>query len=332
MTVAPLRIGDLVIDPPVIAAPMAGFTDFIFRGIVRDFGGCGLLFTEMIAATEWVASDTVPWRLHGVAGEPRPLGVQIWGREPDQIEETARRVAALGVSVIDLNFGCPKRRIMRKHAAGATLLRDPATVGRLVAAALRGAGSIPVTAKMRLGTSTLRPAAPDVARSAVANGARAVTVHGRAADQHYGFPCRLDAIAEVVRAVDVPVIANGDIHDGPSALRALAETGAAGVMVARGALTRPWVFREIAAALRGEPTPPAPTVDDQRRLLLAHHEAMVRQQGDRFGTILMRKFAVRYLHGLPGSRPFREAITRTENASEFRTVIERMMPGSLAPR
>lgn len=318
MTVAPLRIGDLVIDPPVVAAPVAGFTDFIFRGIVRDFGGCGLLFTEMIAATEWVTRDVVPWRLAGVASEPRPLGVQIWGREPEQIEETARRVAGLGVSVIDLNFGCPKRRIMGKHAAGATLLRDPVTVGRLVAAAVRGAGSIPVTAKMRLGTSADRPTAPDVARSAVANGARAITVQGRSADQHYGFPCRLDRIAEVVRAVNVPVIANGDVHDGPSAVRAFAETGAAAVMVAREALARPWVFRDIAAALRGEPTPAPPTIDEQRRLLLAHHAAMVQQEGDPFGTILMRKFAVRYLHGLPGSRPFREAITRAENAAEFR--------------
>lgn len=327
MRIPPLRIGDLVIDPPVIAAPVAGFTDFIFRGIVRDFGGCGLLFTEMIAASEWAARDVVPWRLGGVATEPRPLGVQIWGREPEQIEETARRVGGLGVSVIDLNFGCPKRRIMGKHAAGATLLRDPVTVGRLVAAAVRGAGSIPVTAKMRLGTSLHRPTACAVARSAVANGARAVTVHGRAADQHYGVPCRLDLIAEVVGAVEVPVIANGDIHDAPSALQAFAETGAAGVMVAREALTRPWVFREIAAALRGEPAPPPPTIDEQRLLLLAHHAAMVRQQGDRFGTVLMRKFAVRYLHGLPGSRPFREAITRAENAAEFRDVVARMMPG-----
>jgi len=328
MIVAPLRIGDLVIDPPVVAAPVAGFSDLIFRGIVRDFGGCGLLFTEMIAASEWMANGATPWRLSGVADEPRPLGVQIWGREPEQIEETARRVAGLNVSVIDLNFGCPKRRIMGKHAAGATLLRDPATVGRLVAAAVRGAGDIPVTAKMRLGTSLDRPTAPDVARSAVANGARAVTVHGRTADQHYGFPCHLGRIAEVVRAVDVPVIANGDIHDGPSALRAFAETGAAGVMVAREALTRPWVFREIAAALRGEPVPPPPTVEEQRRLLLAHHDAMVAHAGDPFGTVLMRKFAVRYLHGLPGSRPFREAITRAENAAEFRAVVERMMPGA----
>jgi len=328
MIVAPLRIGPVVIDPPIVAAPIAGFTDLIFRGIVRDFGGCGLLFTEMIAATEWLANDAMPWRLHGVASEPRPLGVQIWGREPDQIEEAARRVAGLGVSVIDLNFGCPKRRIMGKHAAGATLLRDPATVGRLVAAAVRGAGPIPVTAKMRLGASLDRPTAPEVARSAAANGARAVTVHGRTADQHYGFPCHLGRIAEVVRAVDVPVIANGDIHDGPSALRALAETGAAGVMVAREALTRPWVFGEIAAALRGEPAPPPPSRQEQRRLLLRHHEAMVAQEGDHFGTVLMRKFAVRYLHGLPGSRPFREAITRTQNAAEFRDVVERMMPGS----
>jgi tRNA-dihydrouridine synthase B len=267
-----------------------------------------------------------PDRVRGVADEPRPLGVQLWDREPDMLTEAARRLTNLRVSVIDLNFGCPKKRIMGKHACGAALLRDPHTVGQLVAATVRGAGGIPVTAKMRLGPSIEARTAVDVARAAEANGAAAITVHGRTADEHYGVPSRYDLIAEVVAAVTVPVIANGDISDATSALRALTISGAAGVMVARECLTRPWVFREITAALRGQPIPAAPTLAEQRDVLLRHHAALVAREGDRWGTVMMRKFATRYLTGFANARPFREAITRTESSAEFRDVVERFFP------
>jgi tRNA-dihydrouridine synthase B len=326
MPVPDLIIGSVRLSAPVLSAPIAGFTDQIFRGIVRELGGCGLIYTEMVSASGWIDGRIPPERLHGVEREPRPLGVQLWDREEYTIEEAARRLADLEVSVIDLNFGCPKKRIMGTHAAGATLMRDPATVGRLVAAAVRGAGRVPVTAKMRLGPSLTARTAPAVARSAEANGAAAITVHGRTADDSYGTPCNLDMIAEVVQAVSVPVIANGDVLDAASAVATLRRTGAAGVMVARGALTRPWVFREIAAALRGEPIPPPPRLDEQRALLLRHHAALAAQEGDHWGTVAMRKFAVRYLHGIPGSREFRDQITRAENGAQFHAIVERFLP------
>jgi tRNA-dihydrouridine synthase B len=319
-----LSIGHLKLAAPVLSAPIAGFTDLVFRGILRDLGGCGLINTEMVNAGGWIDGSMPPERLRGVDTEPRPLSVQLWDRDPALIEEAARRLADMRISVIDLNFGCPKKRIMGKHAAGATLLRDPATVGKIVAAAVRGAGAVPVTAKIRLGASLENPTAADVARSAEANGAAAVTVHGRTADQHYGVPCHRGRIADVVRAVSIPVIANGDIHDVQSALRTMAETGAAGVMVAREALTRPWVFREIAAALRGEAIPAPPTLAQQRDLLLRHHAGMVELEGSHWGTVLMRKFAVRYLAGVPGARPFRDRIARAESAEEFQEIVASM--------
>lgn len=321
-----LRIGPVTLSDPVLSAPIAGFTDRIFRDIVREFGGCGLIYTEMVSAGGWVQGNIPPDRLDGVAGEPRPLGVQLWDREEAPLEECARRLADLGITVIDLNFGCPKKRIMGTHAAGATLLRDPATVGRLVAAARRGAGAVPVTAKIRLGPSVHDRTAREVARAAAANGAAAVTVHGRTAGDGYGVPCNRELIAEVVDAVDVPVIANGDVQDAASALETLRRTGAAAVMVARGCLTRPWVFREIAAAIRGEPVPAAPSFAAQRALLLRHHAAMCAREGDRWGTVAMRKFAVRYLTGTPGARVFRDHITRAETAAEFRETVARFFP------
>ena len=331
MTRPALHIGDLQLSTPVLAAPIAGFTDLTFREVVREFGGCGLIFTEMVSAGGWVSGKMAPTRLDGVAQEPRPLGVQLWDRDADMIEEAASRLRDLRVSVIDLNFGCPKHRIMGKQAAGATLMRDPATVGRLVAAAVRGAGPIPVTAKMRLGPDLETLTAPDVARAAEANGARAVTVHGRTASQNYGEPCHHERIRAVVEAVRIPVIANGDVADAASALHTLERTGAAGVMIAREALTRPWVFREISAALAGRTVPEPPTLPAQQDLLLRHHAAMVDRLGDERGTVLMRKFAVRYLSGVPGARGLRDALARAANRSEFRDIVASFRLGDDAP-
>lgn len=316
-----LQIGDVRLDAPVLAAPVAGFTDLTFRSLVREFGGCGLIFTEMVSAGGWVSGRMPPTRLDGVAAEPRPLGVQLWDRDAGMIEEAARRLRDLRVSVIDLNFGCPKHRIMGKQAAGATLMRDPATVGRLVAAAVRGAGDIPVTAKMRLGPDLETLTAPDAARAAEANGARAVTVHGRTANQTYGEPCHHERIRAVVEAVAIPVIANGDIADAASARLTLERTGAAGVMIAREALTRPWVFREVSAALAGRPVPAPPSLAEQKDLLLRHHGAMVARLGDERGTVLMRKFAVRYLSGVPGARLLRDALARASSSAEFHDLV-----------
>ena len=324
----PLQIGSLRLSAPVLAAPIAGFTDLIFRGLVREFGGCGLIYTEMVSAGGWIDGRIEPRRLRGVPEEPKPLGVQLWDREEAPIEEAARRLVDMGVSVIDLNFGCPKRRIMGKHAAGAQLLRDPATVGRLVAAAVRGAGATPVTAKIRLGASCATPSAPAVARAAADNGAQAVTVHGRSADQSYGVPCHRERIAEVVQAVDLPVIANGDVSDAESALETMRLTGAAGVMVARAALQKPWVFSQIAAALRGEAIPDSPSLEEQRDLLLRHHAAVVEREGDPHGTVLMRKFACRYLAGVSGARAFRERISRAEDSADFRSIVAGYFPTS----
>ncbi len=323
---APLRIGPLELKTPVLQAPIAGFTDLVFRRIVRELGGCGLIYTEMVSAGGWVKGNIPPERLVGVEDEPRPLGVQLWDREPEMVEEAARRLVDLGISVIDLNFGCPKKRIMGKQGAGAKLLRDPDTIGRMIAATSRGAGEIPVTAKIRLGPSADEYTAIEVARSAQEAGAQAITVHGRTARDGYGVPVDRNRIAQVVEAVQIPVIANGDIVDAASALEILESTGAAGVMVARRCLSAPWVFREIAAALQGEPIPLPPTLAQQREQLLRHHEQLVAVHGDPFGTVLMRKFAARYLGGVSGAKAFRAQVSVAKDAEDFCRIVRDLFP------
>ncbi len=326
LKLGPLQLGPLTLESPVLAAPIAGFTDLVFRSIVREHGGCGLIFTEMVSAGGWIVGNIPPERLRGVAEEERPLGVQLWDREPAMVEEAARRLVDLGVSLIDLNFGCPKKRIMGKQGAGAKLMRDPSSVGRMVEATVRGAGSVPVTAKMRLGPSCDSLTAPAVALAAESAGAVAVTVHGRTAKDSYAVQVNFDRLAEVVNTVSIPVIANGDI-DGPlAAINMFERTGAAGVMVARAALSRPWIFRDIALALRGEPVPPPPTLAEQRAQLLRHHGRLVTAQGDPWGTVLMRKFACRYLSGVPGAREFRAAISRAADAKDFRAIVDALFP------
>lgn len=324
--VRPLFIGSLPLETPILQAPIAGFTDLVFRRIVRELGGCGLIYTEMVSAGGWVRGNIPPDRLFGVADEPGPLGVQLWDREPEMVEEAARRLVDLGISVIDLNFGCPKRRIMGKQGAGAQLLRDPSTIARLIEATIRGAGETPVTAKIRLGPHPDQITGIEVARAAQSAGASAITVHGRTARDGYGIPVNHRMIAEIVAEVEIPVIANGDIVDASSALLAFDNTGAAGVMVARRCLGAPWVFREIAAALRGDPIPLPPSLSQQREQLLRHHSQLVEIHGDPFGTVLMRKFAARYLTGVRGARDFRAAVTVARDAADFRRIVDELFP------
>lgn len=328
--VAPLSIGSLKLEYPVLQAPIAGFTDLVFRRIVRELGGCGLIYTEMVSAGGWIKGNIPPERLVGVKDEPRPLGVQLWDREPEMVEEAARRLVDLDISVIDLNFGCPKKRIMGKQGAGAKLLRDPATIGRMVEATSRGAGQIPVTAKIRLGPSVNEITAVEVARVAQEAGAKAITVHGRTAKDGYGVPVDRQRIAEVVEAVEIPVIANGDIVDAASAVEVLESTGAAGVMVARRCLSAPWVFREIAAALQGKAIPAPPTLEQQKEQLLRHHEQLVTVHGDPFGTVLMRKFAARYLGGVSGAKAFRAQVSVAKDAADFRRIVRELFPGEIS--
>ena len=324
--VAPLSIGPLQLATPILQAPIAGFTDLVFRRLVRELGGCGLIYTEMVSAGGWIKGNIPPDRLVGVEDEPRPLGVQLWDREPEMVEEAARRLADLDISVIDLNFGCPKKRIMGKQGAGAQLLRDPSTIARMVAATIRGAGEIPVTAKIRLGPNSDQITAVEVARAVQEAGAAAITVHGRTARDGYGIPVDRDRIAQVVEAVQIPVIANGDVVDGASAVEILECTGAAGVMVARRCLSAPWVFREIAAVLRGQPIPSPPTLEQQREQLLRHHEQLIELHGDPFGTVLMRKFAARYLGGVSGAKLFRSKVTVAKDAADFRRIVKDLFP------
>ena len=330
--VAPLRLGALVVDPPVLQAPMAGYTNFAFRQVVRSFGGAGLLATEMIAARSaaWLETHRGehPDRLWGVRDEPRPLAVQMWDNDPDNLAAVGRRLARdFAVSVVDLNFGCPVRQVTEKAHSGSWLLRDPERVGTIVRRVVEACDGVPVTAKIRLGCSDSCRTAVEVAQRVEEAGAAGLTVHGRVAAQFFTGRADWDAILAVKRAVGrMPVIGNGDVTGAAVAVERL-RSGVDGVMIAREALARPWIFAQVAALLAGREPPPDPSLAEQREIVLFHYDLVCRRFGVERGTLLMRKFACSYAQGLPGAREFRGRVSRVTTAAEFLEAMAGWFPG-----
>jgi tRNA-dihydrouridine synthase B len=329
--VPPLRIGPVAIDPPVLQAPMAGFTNYVFRQLVREFGGAGLLATEMVSARgfAWLDEHTAehPDRLWGVAEEPRPLAVQIWDNDPQILAQVGARLAhEYRVSVVDINFGCPVRQVTEKAHSGSYLLRDPDRVGAIVERVVRACAPTPVTAKIRLGCTRQTVNASEVAQAVESAGAAALTVHGRTAQDFFHGQADWERIAEIKSQLRrIPLIGNGDLDSPQKVVDAFRRYRVDGVMIARAALGRPWLFRQIQAALRGESVPPDPTLADQREILLRHQRLIVERFGVDKGTLLMRKYACCYAQGRPGARQFR-AYAAKATAEEFVELVERYFP------
>ena len=332
VSVRPLTLGSVVVDPPVLQAPMAGYTNFAYRQVLREFGGAGLLATEMIAARSaaWLESERGehPDRLWGVSDEPRPLAVQMWDNDPENLARVGRRLARdFRVSVVDLNFGCPVRQVTEKAHSGSWLLREPERVGAIVRRVVDACDGTPVTAKIRLGCGPTCQTGIEVAQRVEEAGAACLTVHGRVASQFFQGRADWEAIGEIKRSVSrMPVICNGDITSVEVAVARLRETGVDGIMVAREALAKPWIFAQIAAVLLGGQPLPDPSLAEQRELVLHHYDLVCQRFGEERGTLLMRKFACSYAQGLPGAREFRAGVSRTLSREEFLQVVRTKFP------
>jgi len=328
----PLKIGPLAIDPPVLQAPMAGYTNYAYRYLVRRLGGAGLLATEMVSARGFLEMDArrqeLPDRLWGVGDEPRPLAVQIWDNDPAKLAAVARRLAEeFRVSLVDINFGCPVRNISERARSGSYLLRDPDLVGDIVARVAAACTPVPVTAKIRLGLTADSINAIDVAEAVEAAGAAALTVHGRTAEQMFRGSADWSEIARIKpRLKRIPLIGNGDLRTPRDVVAALRRWGVDGVMIGRAALSRPWLFGQCRAALAGEPIPPDPTPAQQRQLLLDHYRLVVERFGQEKGAVLMRRYACHYAQGRRGARAFRGRVSRVTTPEEFFEVVEGLFP------
>jgi tRNA-dihydrouridine synthase B len=331
-TPPPLRIGPLVIDPPILQAPMAGFTNFAYRQIVRAFGGVGLQATEMISARGFLAIDerdhAFPDRLWGVRDEPRPLAVQIWDNNPEAMAAVGARLAHdFHVSVVDINFGCPVKQVTQDAHSGSYLLKCPERIGEIVASVVKACAPTPVTAKIRLGCTRDKIVAIEVAQVVEAAGAAALTVHGRTAQDFFQGSADWDHISAIKPHLKrMPLVGNGDLNSPEKVVEAFRRYDVDGVMIARAALNKPWLFAQSCAALRGEPIPPDPTLAEERELLLNHYRLVCDRFGDQKGTVLMRKFACCYAQGRAGAREFRTKVSRVATPAEFTFIVENYFP------
>lgn len=331
-TLGPLKIGPLVIDPPILQAPMAGYTNYAFRQIVREYGGAGLQATEMVNASGFVWLDEHeaehPDRLWGVRDEPRPLAVQIWDNDPEKMAKVGRRlVEDYRVSVVDINFGCPVKQVTERAHSGSYLLRYPDRMAQIISRLVEVCHPTPVTAKIRLGCTHETRNACQIARVVEDSGAAALTVHGRVAEDFFKGQADWERISEIRQHLrSIPLIGNGDLDSAEKVVHALKHYEVDGVMIARASLGRPWLFAQAAAALRGEPIPPEPTLEEQRQCMLRHYQLVVERFGEQKGTLLMRKFACCYAQAKYGARIFRTQMAHVETPADFYRVVEDYFP------
>ncbi len=317
---------------PFILAPMAGVSDLPFRLIAREFG-CPLAFTEMINGRALGLRNGKTLRLLRSSPLDKPLGVQLLGREPDALIEALDALADYPYDVVDLNAACPVHKVTRK-GEGAALLREPETLFRLVSALVKHA-PVPVTVKIRSGWDDHSINAPETAKLIAAAGAAAVCVHGRTRNQGYRGRADTSVIRAVKKAVDIPVIASGDVFSQGAATQITEETGCDGVMIARGALGNPWIFRDLAlthgkgggdAAWRGPPGAPVrggvPTVAEVRSTMEKHLALSVDHHGPLTGVINFRKCFVWYTRGLRDARPLRVRAVHALNVDEMKALID----------
>jgi len=308
-----MRIGPHDIDPRVVLAPMAGVTDKPFRLLCKRMGA-GLAVSEMTISDPRFWNTSKSLRRMDHAGEPDPVSVQIAGTEPRLLADAARYNVDHGAQIVDINMGCPAKKVCNAWA-GSALMRDEALVGRILEAVVASV-DVPVTLKIRTGWDAANRNAPVIARIAEASGIQALTVHGRTRDQHYTGQAEYETIALIKSQIGIPVIANGDIDSPQRAAQVLRDTGADAVMVGRAAQGRPWIFREIAHYLATGELLPAPAITEVRGILLDHLHALHAFYGEEQGVRIARKHLGWYAKDRAENAAFRAVVNRAQTAHE----------------
>jgi nifR3 family TIM-barrel protein len=314
---AALRIGPLAVWPPVVLAPMAGVTNAPFRTLCRRFGA-GLYVSEMITARALIEGNGKTLRLAEFAPDEKPRSLQLYGVDPLIVgEAVAQLVGENRVDHIDMNFGCPVRKVTSR-GGGAAIPARPRLLARIVAAAVANAGAVPVTIKFRSGVDESVITYREAGRIGQEEGCAAVALHARTAAQLYDGEADWNAIGELKEAVTrIPVLGNGDIWEAWDALRMMRSTGCDGVVVGRGCLGRPWLFRELAQVFSGREPEAPPTLGGVCDILLEHAELLAQRWGERAGIRSFRKHATWYTKCFPGSARLRPALVACESLAQL---------------
>lgn len=307
-TLKPISIGNIQVAEPVFLAPMTGVSDLPFRKLVKEYGA-GLVFSEMIASKAVILDTKNAERMSRSSGMgERPFAVQLAGCDPEVMAEAAKMNEDRGADMIDINFGCPVKKVVN-GMAGSALMRHESLAAQILEATAK-AVKIPVTLKMRMGWDHTSLNAPKLAKIAEDVGIKMITIHGRTRNQMYKGSADWAFISKVKEAVNLPVIANGDITNFADVDRSMKESGADGVMIGRGTYGRPWFPAQVMAHLRGE-SMPDPSVAEQRRAVLEHYDAMLSLYGTHAGVPIARKHVGWYSSGFFGSAEYRQRINTT---------------------
>jgi nifR3 family TIM-barrel protein len=314
-----LRIGAIEIWPPVVLAPMSGVTNRTMRALYKPFG-FGLTVTEFVSATAVEHGNARTRQMIDQHGVEQPVATQLWGNDPATMAYAAKVVRECGADIVDINFGCPAPKVT-KTEGGSACLRDVDRCEAIVRAVV-AAVDCPVTVKMRLGWTDATHVYLEVARRAEAAGIAAVTLHARTAKQFYKGAADWSHIAALKRAVDIPVIGNGDLTDAAQALRALRESGVDGIMLGRAVLGNPWLAEEIRDLMEGREARPHPGAPERLRYALHHYRVMVEEWGEARAVPQMRKHLGYYLKGFHGASELRERVMRTPDAAQTLAAVE----------
>lgn len=313
-----MQIGEIKLAAPLALAPMAGITDLPFRLICRRLG-CGMTVSEMVSAKGLLYKNVKTTEMLRIDDGERPTAIQLFGSVPEELAEAARMVEASGADMIDFNMGCPVPKIVN-NGEGSALMKQPQLAHDILAAMVR-AVKIPVTVKFRAGWDDSNRNAVEIAKAVETAGVSAVAVHGRTRQQFYEGKADWGIIAEVKQAVKVPVFGNGDIFTVEDGLRMLAETGVDGLMIGRGADGNPWIFRELAAVLRGEERPAAPSLQERLAQAAEHLDMLIDYKGEHISVKEMRRHISAYLKGLPHAAEFRGRFHKVDTREQFMELL-----------
>ena len=314
-----LKIGTVELENPYILAPMAGVTDLPFRLLCKE-QGAGLLCMEMVSAKARQYNNKNTKALLEIHPEELPVSLQLFGSDPDVISEIAKRIEELPISILDINMGCPVPKIV-KNGEGSALMKNPKLVYEIVRKTARAIQK-PVTVKIRKGFDDTCINAVEIAKIIEDAGGKAVAVHGRTREQYYSGKADWDIIRQVKEAVSIPVIGNGDVVSGESAIAIQKETGCDGVMIGRGAQGNPWIFSELLEYERTGKMPLRPSVEAINKMMIRHAQLQMQYKGEYHGIREMRKHVSWYTSGLPNSAKLRDEINRVESYEELEQLLE----------